>query len=131
MELVNKHKRTMHLLFGKQKPGRGENAEKNAEKCGKMRIACISPPCWGLSLRAFLSKKKKEFSMTALVNNLGQSSTAEHQATVIEHPPSNHNLSSHPLRNRQPTSNHRQPPSHGPQPQTPTHSSTAPESCPR
>ena len=32
MEPVNKHKRTMHLLFGKQRPGRGENAEKNAEK---------------------------------------------------------------------------------------------------
>ena len=45
MEPVNKHKRTMHLLFGKQRPGRGENAEKNAEKCGKMRIAFISPPC--------------------------------------------------------------------------------------
>ena len=28
MEPVNKHKRTMHLLFGKQRPGRGENAEK-------------------------------------------------------------------------------------------------------
>ena len=44
MEPVNKHKRTMHLLFGKQRPGRGENAGKNAGKCGKKRIAFISPP---------------------------------------------------------------------------------------
>ena len=54
MEPVNKHNRTMHLLFGKQRPGRGENAEKNAGKCRKMRIAFISPPLPAQNLRTGL-----------------------------------------------------------------------------
>ena len=43
MQSVNKHKHTMHFLFGKQRPGTGENAEKMRENAGKCKSLLFPP----------------------------------------------------------------------------------------